>query len=74
MWIMVVYVLIVAIGECAVVTIGLVLDQIFSVASLPVSLSLFFAVLWFGCLLAVRWTEPKLQGAYTAQPEILSHV
>jgi hypothetical protein len=59
MWIMVVYVLIVVISETVVVAIGLVLDRIFPAASLPVSLSLFFAVLWFGWVLAVRWTEPK---------------
>ena len=38
MWIMVVYVLIVAVCELAVVAIGLVLDRIFPLASLPVSL------------------------------------
>ena len=59
MWIMVVYILIVAVNELIVVTIGLVLDRIAPIASLPVSLTLFFAVLWFGWLLAVRWTEPK---------------
>ena len=52
MWILIVYVLIVVIGEAVVVAIGLL-------ASLPVSLSLFFAVLAFGWPLAVRWTEPK---------------
>jgi len=59
MWIMVVYILIVAVNELIVVIIGLVLDRIAPIASLPVSLTLFFAVLWFGWLLAVRWTEPK---------------
>lgn len=59
MWIMVVYVLIVAVSELIVVAIGLVLDRIAPIASLPVSLTLFFAVLWFGWVLAVRWTEPK---------------
>ena len=59
MWIMVVYILIVAVNELIVVTIGLVLDRIAPIASLPVSLTLFFAVLWFGWLLAVRWTEQK---------------
>jgi len=59
MWIMVVYVLIVAVSELVVVGIGLVLDRIFPVLSLPVSLTLFFAVLWFGWILAVRWTDPK---------------
>jgi hypothetical protein len=59
MWIMAVYVLIVVICELVVVAIGLVLDRIFPAASLPVSLFLFFAVLWFGWVLAVRLTEPK---------------
>jgi hypothetical protein len=59
MWIMVVYVLIVVVCELIVVGIGLALDRIAPIASLPVSLTLFFAVLWFGWLLAVRWTESK---------------
>ena len=59
MWILIVYILIVVIGESAVVATGLALDRIFPLASLPVSLSLFFAVLAFGWPLAVRWTEPK---------------
>ena len=59
MWIMVVYVLIVVISELVVIAIGLVLDRIYPLLSLPVSLSLFFAVLWFGWILAVRLTEAK---------------
>jgi uncharacterized membrane protein YphA (DoxX/SURF4 family) len=59
MWILIIYVLIVVIGEAAVVGIGLALDRTFPLASLPVSLTLFFAVLAFGWPLAVRWTEPK---------------
>jgi hypothetical protein len=59
MWIMGVYVLVVVVSELIVVAIGLVLDRIYPIASLPVSLSLFFAVLWFGWLVAVRLTEPK---------------
>ena len=59
MWILIIYVLIVVVGEAVVVAIGLALDRIFPLASLPVSLSLFFAVLAFGWPLAVRWTEPK---------------
>lgn len=59
MWILVVYVLIVTISEVAVTAIGLVLDRIYPVLSLPVSLSLFFAVLGVGWKLAVRLTEPK---------------
>jgi len=59
MWILIVYVLIVVVGEAVVVAIGLALDRIYPLASLPVSLSLFFAVLALGWPLAVRWTEPK---------------
>ena len=59
MWILIVYILIVVIGESVVVATGLALDRISPLASLPVSLTLFFAVLGFGWPLAVRWTEPK---------------
>ena len=59
MWILIIYVLIVVIGEAVVVAIGLALDRMYPIASLPVSLSLFFVVLAFGWPLAVRWTEPK---------------
>jgi uncharacterized membrane protein YphA (DoxX/SURF4 family) len=58
-WILIIYVLIVVVGEAVVVGIGLALDRTFPLASLPVSLTLFFAVLAFGWPLAVRWTEPK---------------
>ena len=54
MWILIIYVLIVVVGEAAVIAIGLALDRIYPLASLPVSLSLFFAVLAFGCPLAMR--------------------
>jgi len=56
---MVVYTLIVLVGETITVVFGLVLDRIFPAASLPVSLTLFFAILWFAWVLAVRLTEPK---------------
>ena len=59
MRILVVYVLIVVISEAIVVAIGLVLDRIYPALSLPVSLTLFFAVLWFAWVFAVRLTEPK---------------
>ena len=59
MWILIVYILIVVVGEAVVIALGLALDRLYPLASLPVSLSLFFAVLAFGWLLAVRWTESK---------------
>ncbi len=59
MWILIIYILIVVVGKSVVVGIGLALDRTFPLASLPVSLTLFFAVLALGWPLAVRWTEPK---------------
>ena len=48
MWILIIYILFVVVGESVVVGIGLALDRTFPLASLPVSLTLFFAVLAFG--------------------------
>jgi hypothetical protein len=59
MWLLVVYILNVLVGESVVIAIGLGLDRTFPYASLPVSLSLFFFVFWLSWVLAVRWTEPK---------------
>ena len=59
MWIMAVYVLIVVVGEAIAIAIGLTLDRTYPTYSLPISLSLFFIVLWLSWLLAVRLTEPK---------------
>jgi hypothetical protein len=58
-WLLVVYILNVLVGESIVIAIGLGLDRAFAYASLPVSLSLFFFVFWLSWVLAVRWTEPK---------------
>jgi hypothetical protein len=59
MWLLVVCILNVLVGESIVIAIGLGLDRTFPYASLPVSLSLFFFVFWLSWVLAVRWTEPK---------------
>ena len=59
MWILVIYVSIVAISETVVALLGLTLDRIYPALSLPISLSLFFAVLWLALIVAVRLTKPK---------------
>ena len=59
MWLLVVYILNVLVGESIVIAIGLGLDRTFPYVSLPVSLSLFFFVFWLSWVLAVSWTEPK---------------
>jgi hypothetical protein len=59
MWILIVYVLIVLVGESIAIALDLFLDRVYPVASLPISLTLFFAVLWLSWVLAVRLTKPK---------------
>ena len=59
MWILTIYILVVVVMEFIVVAVGLALDRIYPSASLTISLSLFFLVLWFGWVIAVRLTEPK---------------
>lgn len=59
MLILIVYLLIVVVGEAVVIAIGLTLDRTYPLASLPISLSLFFIVLALGWPLAVRLTKPK---------------
>ena len=59
MWILTVYVLVVVVMELIVVAVGLALDRIYPSISLPISLSLFFLVLWFGWVIAVHLTKPK---------------
>jgi len=61
MWILCVYILNVVIGETLAMVLGLYLDRIVPTASLPISLTFFFAVLWLGWLLAIRWTRPATE-------------
>ena len=60
MWLLVVYVLIVVIGQAIVVAIGVSFwDRTYPLLSVPVSLFLYLAVFFFGWKLAVRLTEPR---------------
>jgi hypothetical protein len=60
MWLLVVYVLIIVIGEAIVVAIGLAfLDRRYPSLSVPVSVFLYLAVFIFGWKLALRLTEPR---------------
>jgi hypothetical protein len=59
MWLLIVYVVIVVIGDAIAYGIGAAVERMWSPAvSLPVFLLLFFAVFGFGWLLAVRLTAP----------------
>jgi hypothetical protein len=58
MWLLIVYIVIVIIGDAAAYAIGAAVERMWSPAvSLPVFLLLFFAVFGLGWLLAVRLTE-----------------
>ena len=60
MWLLVVYALILVIGEAIVVAIGLTfLDRRYPSLSVPVSVLLYLAVFFLGWKLAVRVTEPR---------------
>ena len=59
-WLLVIYVVIVLIGDAAVVALGLAFwDQNYPSLSVPVSVFLYLAVFAFGWKLAIRLTEPK---------------
>ncbi len=60
MWLLMVYLLIVVIGEAIVVAMGLTFwDRKYPSLSVPVSVLLYLAVLFLGWTLAVRLTEPR---------------
>jgi hypothetical protein len=61
-WLLIVYILIIVIGVGLVVATGLlVLDRHYRSLSVPVSIFLYFAVLFFGWKLAIRLTAPRHQ-------------
>ena len=59
MWIMATYIGLVLVGNAIIYFIGLAVEQIWPVASLPLYLVMFFAVMWFAWLVAVKLTAPK---------------
>ncbi len=57
MWLLIVYIVMVVIGDAIAYMIGAAVEKMYSPAvSLPVFLLLFFAVFWLGWILAVRLT------------------
>jgi hypothetical protein len=59
MWLLLTYIALALVGNGMVYLLGLVIEQIWPVASLPVFLVLFFTVMWVAWLGAVKLTEPK---------------
>jgi len=62
MWLLIVYVGLVLVGDVADYLIGLVVEQMWgSQASLVVFLALYFIFLWVAWVVAVKITEPRAE-------------
>jgi len=59
MWLIIIYVLFMIVGDFADYLIGLAVERIWPAASLPIFLGLYFLFLWLAWVIAVRVTEPK---------------
>jgi hypothetical protein len=59
MWLIIVYLIFMIVGDIADYFIGSAVDRIWPAASLPVFLGLYFLFLWISWVVAVRVTEPK---------------
>ena len=59
MWLLLTYIGLAVIGNGVVYFIGLFIERMWPIASLPAFLFMFFVVMWFAWLGAVKFTEPK---------------
>jgi hypothetical protein len=59
MWLLITYLVLAIVGNGVIYVIGLGIERVWPVASLPVYLLMFFLVLWISWLAAVKLTEPK---------------
>ena len=59
MWLIIVYLIFMIVGDIADYFIGSAVDRVWPSASLPVFLALYFLFLWVSWIVAVRVTEPK---------------
>jgi hypothetical protein len=60
MWLMATYLGLALAGNAVIYFIGLAIERVWPIASLPAFLVLFFVVLWFSWLGAVKLTAPKV--------------
>lgn len=60
MRLLVTYIVLALIGMAIIYFIGLGIERMWPIASLPAFLLLFFVVLWLSWLSAVKLTEPKV--------------
>ena len=54
------YIGLTVVGNAAIYFLGLLVERMWPVASLPMFLLMFFAVMWFAWIAAVKLTEPKV--------------
>ena len=59
MWLITIYLALALAGNAVIYLIGLAIERVWPIASLPAFLVLFFLVLWFSWIAAVRLTAPK---------------
>jgi hypothetical protein len=59
MWLMLTYIGLALAGNAIIYFLGLLVERVWPVASLPIYLLMFFVVLWLAWLAAVKLTEPK---------------
>ena len=63
MSLLIVYLVLMIIGDFVAYLIGLVIERTFPSASLPAFLAMYFLFLWDAWIIAVRITEPKKAAA-----------
>jgi len=63
MSLLIVYLVLMIIGDFVAYLIGLVIERTFPSASLPAFLAMYFLFLWVAWIIAVRITEPKKAAA-----------
>lgn len=68
MTLLVYYVALSLAADAVAVLLCLWIERIWPAASLPIFLALYFAILWFAWVLAVRLTEPKVKPAAPGTP------
>jgi len=66
MWLIIIYLMFMIVGDIADYFIGTMVDRVWPAASLPIFLGLYFLFLWLAWVIAVRVTEPK-KGAPSAR-------
>jgi len=59
MWLIIIYLIFMIIGDIADYFIGTVVERVWPAASLPIFLGLYFLFLYLAWVIAVRVTEPR---------------